>query len=1067
MNEYELYREDFISMLRGELVGPVGGEFEEVSERPDKRYLMGMLFPKGVVAGNIIEGEEIDGGGAEVASSAGESDVGVESPTDLLFQKLPASIGVSFACLPQKQISTRIRVRAAQYKSLQREEIIKEKVCKTSFWKRFPLPAGDKEFEEVILVIEEGKVFEVPVLSSEAKLHCVARRHQGLTIVTISLINSRTLDNKTKPNPSHLLFQTGFEVSPVGGITTYPVHKKLSLDEEDQELILRYRKNPTYGIGHGCSADWSAPTDGLCATVCTNFLPSVSIPPVTTKIEGMPEDAKRAMNLQFLQSGSISKHEMVKCLDSFNRCYRDWLESERSKTIPKSLEAPKQRIIKKIENAYSRINDGIRLLEESEDVFKLFRVANRAMLLQMVQNSFVGKNPRAVDDSQCIRPDLDDIQFKGFSWHPFQLAFILLSLRGTWDHDHEDRSLVDLIWFPTGGGKTEAYLAVAALEIIFRRFRHGEKGGGTTIFMRYTLRLLTTDQFQRLAGFICALERLRRDLPELLGREPISLGLWVGKSSTQNRWMEAFEEYEGVLAAEGRTENSYPLQKCPVCGCEIVPSNKVQGSDSLGVRATESTFQFHCPLSSCEFHSELPIQIVDQSLYNTPPTLLIGTIDKFAMLTWKHEARAFFGVDKAYLPPSLIIQDELHLITGPLGTIAGVYEAGVDTAINVLGGVPKIICSTATIRKAQSQIKQLYARDADIFPPPGIDADNSFFSRADASLPGRMYLGAMGQGHTPVFSSVIAAAALLEVPARLDVGNLIDTWWTLVMYHNSRRELGKSLTLARDDIPGRVKAIYSKNGSGREPSEVQELSANLGRHQIAPALNRLNKDFETEDAVDILACTNMLSVGVDISRLGLMLILGQPKTTAEYIQASSRVGRDSRKLPGIVFTLYSPTKPRDRSHYEMFKGYHESLYRYVEPTSVTPYALPSRKRALHASFVALVRMVSEIKGNRDASKVLKHKNYVEKLLLRLATRMAISDPDEAEAIQSELYEYFEEWIGKAEDTARSLRFEPGRNARNYSALIKDYHTNSDGKETLRSMRHVDVGAGVLVRRPKR
>ena len=437
--------------------------------------------------------------------------------------------------------------------------------------------------------------------------------------------------------------------------------------------------------------------------------------------------------------------------------------------------------------------------------------------------------------------------------------------------------------------------------------------------------------------------------------------------------------------------------------------------------------------------------------------MLLGTLDKFAMLAWKDQAVAFFGrvggVER-FAPPSLVIQDELHLISGPLGTIAGLYEAAFDTVIRSRGGNAKVIASTATIRRAGEQTGALFAKAVDVFPPPGLDSNDSFFSTKSEGE-GRLYLGAMGQGHTPTFSVVMTSAAMMQSVQDLAFApEKADSWWTLVAYHNSRRELGKSLTMANDDIPARLTALRGKDA--RRVRLVKELSANVPGEEVPKVLDELKQELAGGNAVDFLGCTNMLSVGVDVARLGLMLVVGQPRSASEYIQASSRVGRDSRRLPGVVLTLFMPTKPRDRSHYESFSTFHEAMYRFVEPTSVTPYALPARRRALHAAVVIAVRhFLSGLSNNAAAGNINSFGADIGLLRARLIERMAGADSLESAGIRRDIDQFITEWKERA--ASSNLRYSAGKNAINFRSLLRTFGDSSDldARETLQSMRHVD------------
>jgi len=591
----------------------------------------------------------------------------------------------------------------------------------------------------------------------------------------------------------------------------------------------------------------------------------------------------------------------------------------------------------------------------------------------------------------------------------------------------------------------------------------GDQGNGTAVIKRYTLRLLTIQQFERAGSLICALETFRRagDVP---GTSPFSLGLWVGKDSSPNDYTGkdgAIANLNKIRSTIGKVEGAkVPLKQCPVCATPIVPPQKDEGDEGLGMREAGGGIEVFCPNADCEFHDSLPISFIDDYLYDNPPTMLLGTVDKFAMLAWRNRARAFFGTGKGVSPPSLIIQDELHLISGPLGTLAGIYEAAIDTVIASLGNRAKYICATATIRRADDQIRKLFGRNAALFPPPGLDAADSFFSRAQKNVSGRLYIGAMGQGHTPTFSNVIASTALLAAGGvmRERVAELADTWWTLVAYHNSKRELGKTLSLARDDIPARLRALGEKrtlSGSG-----VKELSANLKDSEIPEALYQLGIAIPDKSALDFVACTNMLSVGVDVQRLGLMMVNGQPKTVSEYIQASSRIGRDSKRPPGIVFALFSPSKPRDRSHYEFFRAFHKGYYRHVEPTSVTPFALPAQDRGLHGAFLALVRMVSSLHENNHASKVNARITEVRKLADDFLVRIESAQDGNISESRECLDEFISFWTELASSKGANLRFQSGGKA--HSSLIRPFREPGDGRETLQSLRNVDTPLKLMV-----
>jgi hypothetical protein len=572
-------------------------------------------------------------------------------------------------------------------------------------------------------------------------------------------------------------------------------------------------------------------------------------------------------------------------------------------------------------------------------------------------------------------------------WRPFQLAFILMNLRSIVQRDSTERAIVDLIWFPTGGGKTEAYLGLTAFTI-FRRRLLRLNDAGTTVLMRYTLRLLTTQQFQRAASLICACEIIRRENEPVLGAARISIGLWVGQSVTPNKNTDAVSSLN-ILLKNGKP-NLFIVLTCPWCGAEMGPVPLGNGYEAKGYRKEGSKVVFRCQDPNCSFRDSrgLPLLVVDEAIYEERPTLLIGTVDKFAMLPWYTEPRRLFGLDNVdpVSPPELIIQDELHLISGALGSMVGMYEATIDALcrhqVDGKQSPAKIVASTATICRAPQQVQGLYARDVFLFPPQGLRAGDSFFAEESLvdpegqPLPGRLYVGVFASAlSSHVMAQVRVMAALLQAVKCISgaTPETLDPYWTLMGYFNSLRELGHAATLIRADIREYLNAVWDrlnirKPVPGANTPDLRrfinrdiELTSRIQSSQITDVLQQLFNTYPpTEDRrpVDVCLATNMIQVGLDVPRLGLMTVVGQPKTTSEYIQATSRVGRDARG-PGLVTAVYNPAKPRDRSHFEHFRSYHQSIYRWVEPTSVTPFAVPVRERALHAQLITLARYLGD------------------------------------------------------------------------------------------------------------
>ena len=599
-----------------------------------------------------------------------------------------------------------------------------------------------------------------PILDDTVTLDVNWRAFGDGALVTVSLVNRRTLASTGTVNAADCLFQVVLKCFPTSqAIPSYPTALSLQSDPEEEELALLYRNVPTFAIGHGAAAIWGREAAGRVTWVGNSYLPSHSVPRVDFTLKSA-SDVLSLRRLSLIEDDASVISDLHRFVDD----YESWsgeLQVTLAQIRKPALSGAAGRLLGRISASVGRMRSGIDLLSSDEhpDVRRAFALANRAMLMQMVHGSdgFAGKRkpwtaalPNEPDYASETLPH---------SWRPFQLAFLLLTLESAALDDSADRGVVDLIWFPTGGGKTEAYLALAAFTIFCRRLASGDSGAGTTVITRYTLRLLTAQQFQRAATLVCACEVLRRLDPATLGSRPISIGIWIGGGNSPNGYKQAVELLEQIKNKEW-TSLSFQVDLCPWCGTEIIPRDDAP-DEAYGVQPTYDSFRMACPNRGCEFHDQLPVSSVDDDIYDNPPTVLIGTVDKFARFPWEERAGAILGAGPDP-GPSLIIQDELHLISGPLGTIMGLYEAAFDVVMRKHGANPKVVASTATIRRAEQQVRGVFGRQVAVFPPSGLDADDSYFVRFDRAAPDRLYCGVMPQGHTPLTAMVQLSAALLQ-----------------------------------------------------------------------------------------------------------------------------------------------------------------------------------------------------------------------------------------------------------------------------------------------------------------
>ncbi|MHC1696022.1 MAG: helicase-related protein [Eubacteriales bacterium] len=885
-----------------------------------------------------------------------------------------------------------------------------------------------------------------------------------------------------------------------------------NMDDEERSLELLYRDKKIYGTGLGVSVDWNIGKDGV-GSLRSDLFPIFEVPPMSFDLPKNDKLSTEHLSMKYLSDLDLTnKNAKLNNLNSLVDLYKEWvsdLEQLAAKLDSRYQSAAAKNIVD-CKRAYERMYSGITTLKNNDIAYSAFTLANRAMFMQRVhlhmqqQTSNIDRYPGDEQISELLRDmDYRKQDDKDCRWRPFQIAFLLMDINSIINDDQPERDIVDLIWFPTGGGKTEAYLGLTAFAIFYRRLLHLEKSNGTAVIMRYTLRLLAAQQFTRAATLICACEFIRQDCEARrriypsypLGKEPITIGLWIGGSHIPNKnddanfhlkkLLEVKEHY--YVRNEKDRHNKFQVLKCPWCGTKLVKDDKdkkLVGSWGYKMRDNKH-FYMSCTHEDCDFTTKLPIQIIDEELYENPPTLLFGTVDKFAMLPWDGRIGSFFAVGSDNRSPELIIQDELHLISGALGTIVGLYETAVDAICSQKGVRPKIIASTATIRRAKEQCSVLYNRDVVQFPAPGLDSSDSFFAREakisyENGIFGRKYVGLIPSGKTKAMMEIRAMAALLQRIYMMKLPDEIkDKLWTLTTYYNSLKDLGKASTLVEDDVKDFIIRTANRLFTSRRLIvSADELTSRVTTTELNETLDKLEKLEYSRTNMDnkryasnVLLATNMISVGIDVARLNVMLLIGQPKLTSEYIQASSRVGRS---FPGVAFVQYDTTKSRDRSHYERFRSYHESFYRFVEPTGATPFSKPARERALHAVFTAIIRQRARLFEDKDAinfdknyfaDAVRETEQFILERIKQINSRADNELEDDIADVQSEIEEFSDSWqkCARAAEDAKTpyffgRRFMVAPPSAGLGRLLKQYNTGGkdNSRETLTSMRNVDT-----------
>ena len=1000
-------REIVINALRDELVGPspqgeqidCGGEVtftdtrqsygpwtqqgsgEEILQRdpPTKRYGVAVLFPSGMGYDSV----SIEEFSVEVADGDIDSD-DFDLSTSNSYK--PSSMAVSLlADLPE---GSEILVRASGGRYHRKVVLVdgRERI----WWLRQPVTV-ESRFSSTD--IPPTTVVKVPAKPEESNncdslslaIEAYSRPHgSGSTrLLTLCLVNREEVQGSGSIDEK-CLFQSHFTVtitSPNGtsNILPYPSVSADKPDSEEQSLALLYRNHDTFAVGHGCAADWQVdPIANRAVLVSAEALPEFETPSITPDVRR--SDGTLVEVSMAALAGLIPEDDGLAALSEVVDLYEAWVveREQEISVLPERHKTAASQHLKECRRCIKRMRLGLEYLRKDGKARRAFMLSNNAVLLQQIctqgevrKASYDGRQQRIAFSEGYRDPSgLEAPPGRG-SWRAFQIAFLLMAAHSAADGNAPDRNTVELIWFPTGGGKTEAYLGLAAFSIFMRRLA-GPEDSGVQVLMRYTLRLLTAQQFQRASGLICAMEYLRRKNPAELGGNSFSIGIWLGGATTPNRRQAAVRNLRALNRNPRYTENLFILTACPWCRAQIGPIEYSRrrprnAPPVLGYERQGDTVVFKCSdKMNCEFKTGLPVYVIDEDIYDSRPDLVIGTVDKFAMLSWRPEARALFGIsetgDQEYSPPGLIIQDELHLISGPLGSMVGLYEALIEELCtdrrHTQSVQPKIVSSTATIRRYADQIKALYARDdVALFPPPGLDAGDSFFAQFAREDDGSLSRG-LGSMQT---AQVRSFCSLLQVPVSMSPEDR-DPWWTLMVFFNSLRELGTTLSLFQSDIQDYFRVLGNRTGKQfsdlRRLRDIQELTGRLRSSEVPRAISNLETSCTSASgryAVDVCLASNIIEVGIDIDRLSVMAVVGQPKTTSQYIQVTGRVGRRWWERPGLVITLYGASKPRDRSHFEQFRTYHSQLYAQVEPTSVTPFSPPVLDRALHAIMSGYVR----------------------------------------------------------------------------------------------------------------
>lgn len=1076
----------------------VDGDGQEVLRiSPTRLYGIGVLYPQmteleeeALTTEQTLDDQAVDDSGPadivpDLEPIAGEAEETVQVPSG---GNRPRSIAVSFH-VPSLVQSIHVTITGARYRRLP----VEVSGSALDLWQRIPI------HQEIDLdaLTSSSHTLVTEELTLNVGVDSRTLDAAG-NLVTVYLAN---LSDSAGDVPGRCLFQAAVAIA-VSDVLPYPTAAH-GIAEDDATFDLLYRHHPVLAVGHGTDA--TAEPTAIGWIVRSETFPVVRIPSTTADIvdsNGTPY-AVGMNDLANMNDVAVSDVERV------IRDYRSWLEDRQSEAA--ALTDPRLRTaaetnLRACEAFADDMDEGWSLVKTNPDVQQCLAWTSYVM---DDQRAAANAPVRATTVSRAKSGDTATVsgtnphlvpRSRQAYWRPFQIAFLLASVPSAVDPGHPKHDHVDIIWMPTGGGKTEAYLGLAAFTILWHRARRVATGRPVSpsvdVLMRYTLRLLTAQQVQRASALMCALEMLRQRIPRVLGDKPLRIGAFLGRASTPNSRKDAVGLWNALNAGGRgvRSDKGFLLTRCPWCGAQMGSiDGAMVGYMKVSLSTGDVRINASCPAADCPFTYSgdpakpggLPVLEVDEDIYTMPPSFVVGTIDKFAQLSWKGKARSLFGltvrdgrVQRRAPAPSLFIQDELHLIAGPLGSLDSLYEVTMQELCEFDGGSsPRIIAATATTRNFHRQVLRLYGRrHSRLIPPPALDVDDSFFARLEPARPGKVFVAVCAPGFgSNVQSQLRTIAALLHAGGTLDISEADpDPWWTNLAFFSSRRSLGLQLSATQTGLENATYALSAVSGmrvgrltdkgtrhARRTITQVKELTA-TSRDNVTELLAQLDIPKGTPGCIDLCFATSMIEVGVDVPRLGLMTVMGQPKSYSQYIQVTGRVGRTD-EAPGIVLVVLSPHNVRDRSHYETFTTSHQRMYAAVEPVSLTPFTPQALERGLAGALTGVLRATTDVSDPTPLLSQAAIEHAVE------PWRIRASDVDGSRAANAVVEETvrlirlaraatetqpFLDWDGYHPKATRPFLLPLGQ----------DTETAESGWRVPLSMRSVDAEAGVNIPR---
>lgn len=904
-------------------------------------------------------------------------------------------------------------VRASARAWIKREDGVWRKSPEASVELQIEVPGeGEFDFGRDEFAVSLGGVTGADGLAAEVRVE--ARRDEDARHeLTVLLVNASPKDSAefkdTKLYECRLLLE---------GLDTEPF-----LLESLPDSFRYDRRVPAYGVNCGVRSDHPGTFE------ITDVITVDRRRPAYWHGDGDPPDLRFAV---LANNPLPSLHELATSLRTWGeRVWGDTALDQRATDDlwTTAMRAEAESAAGEFRAELERVNKGLDLLRSDDRLLRAFRLMNEA-----IEHSANGR-------------------YDG--WRPFQVGFLLANLASV-AHPEQEAEIADIVWFATGGGKTETYLGLLILAAFLDRMTG--KLSGVTAWSRFPLRMLSLQQTQRFANAMAGAEIVRRR--ERIPGDPFSTGFLVGQGGTPNRLRPDPRHGEPDPDDDSMPGHYQVLLECPFCRDPEI---------QMAFDRLHWTLEHQCTNEACPWpEAGLPFYVVDEEIYRFLPTVIVGTLDKVATISMQAAMRGLVGaplgrcrgarhgytyasrsatprgclvpgcrqeVDNLDLPPerfgpSFRLQDELHLLKDSLGAVDAHYEALLDhLQSEICGTKAKILASSATLTGYEKQVKVLYQRAGRVFPQPGPSQVEGFWSR-DTRTMARRFVAVAPRGVTLEYAvdrtaTVLqnAIRELMSDPARVcgHLGidpvlapELVSLYGVDVVYGNTLRDLDAVLRSLETQVPVEG-TLGTASLTGR--TDFDEVRATLGR------LERPEEDFQ--ERLHVVAASSMMSHGVDIDRLNVMVMLGLPLTTAEFIQATARIGR---RWPGLVFVMHKVARERDAAMYRSFEKFVTQGDRFVEPVPITRRSRRVLERTIPGFELARILAIHEPRASHPLTMIRSLREGFEELGIEEAaeTTAAIEalgfEDDMDEGLRDDLREWFAAFFRRLHDPPRDARF---------------------------------------------